>query len=90
MLEYDKEKLGQFLKGARQDARLTQGQVSKKLGYSSPQFISNIERGVSVAPLKTLASLIKLYKCEPEQIVSIILKSQRLILSQKIRQGRSS
>jgi transcriptional regulator with XRE-family HTH domain len=55
MLEYDRKKLGTYLKDVREDANLTQADVSHKLGYTSPQFISNIERGISVVPLKTLA-----------------------------------
>jgi transcriptional regulator with XRE-family HTH domain len=88
MLEYDRKKLGQFLKETREDANFTQADVSQKLGYTSPQFISNIERGISVAPLKTLARMVQLYKASPESVVKIILESQRKLLREKLMRSK--
>jgi transcriptional regulator with XRE-family HTH domain len=88
MLEYDRKKLGTYLKDVREDANLTQADVSHKLGYTSPQFISNIERGISVVPLKTLARMVNLYKINPEAVVKIILESQRKLLREKLMRGR--
>ena len=88
MLEYDRKKLGTYLKDVRENADLTQADVSHKLGYTSPQFISNIERGISVVPLKTLARMVNLYKINPESVVKIILESQRKLLREKLMRGR--
>lgn len=88
MLEYDRKKLGQFLKVVREEANYTQADVSHKLGYTSPQFISNIERGISVAPLKTLARMVNLYKASPDTVVKIILESQKKLLRQKLMRSR--
>jgi transcriptional regulator with XRE-family HTH domain len=38
----------------------SQGSVAKKLGYSSPQFISNIERGLCSFPIKKCKKLCKI------------------------------
>src|SRR4051812_29508767 len=88
MLEYDRKKLGSFLKDVREDARMTQADVSHRLGYTSPQFISNIERGISVAPLKTLARMVSLYKASPDTVVRIILDSQKKLLREKLMRSR--
>ena len=88
MLEYDRKKLGTFLKDVREEAKMTQADVSHRLGYTSPQFISNIERGISVAPLKTLARMVTLYKTNPESVVKIILESQRKLLREKLMRSR--
>ncbi|HMN68686.1 MAG TPA: helix-turn-helix transcriptional regulator [Bdellovibrionales bacterium] len=88
MLEYDRKKLGNYLKDVREDAELTQADVSQKLGYTSPQFISNIERGISVVPLKTLARMVGLYKINPESVVKIILESQRRLLREKLMRSK--
>jgi transcriptional regulator with XRE-family HTH domain len=88
MLEYDRKKLGSFLKETREGANMTQADVSSRLGYTSPQFISNIERGISVAPLKTLARMVNLYKANPETVVKIILESQRKLLRDKLTRSR--
>ena len=84
MLEYDRKKLGQYLKDTRENVAMTQAEVSQKLGYTSPQFISNIERGISVAPLKTLSRMVGLYKVGPDTVVKIILESQRKLLREKL------
>ncbi len=88
MLEYDRKKLGTYLKDVREQAAFTQADVSTKLGYTSPQFISNIERGISVVPLKTLARMVSLYKVNPEGVVKIILESQRKLLREKLMRSR--
>jgi transcriptional regulator with XRE-family HTH domain len=88
MLEYDKKKLGSYLKQVREAAGLTQYDVSSKLGYTSPQFISNIERGISVVPLKALAKMIHMYKVSPDNVVKIILDSQKKLLKQKLSKIR--
>ncbi len=88
MLEYDRKKLGSFLKDVREQSNFTQADVSSKLGYTSPQFISNIERGISVVPLKTLARMVNLYKVNPESVVKIILESQRKLLREKLMRSK--
>ena len=88
MLDYDKKKLGSYLKDVREQSNWTQLQVSQKLGYTSPQFISNIERGISVVPLKTLARMIQIYKVDGEEVVGILLESQKKILKSRLVKGR--
>jgi transcriptional regulator with XRE-family HTH domain len=88
MLEYDRKKLGSFLKEVREQSAMTQADVSSRLGYTSPQFISNIERGISVVPLKTLSRMVTLYKVNPESVVKIILESQRKLLREKLMRSK--
>ena len=90
MLEYDRKKLGTFLRGAREKANLTQMEISSRLGYSSPQFISNIERGVSVAPLALLSKLVSAYKISPDPVIKIILESQSQMLRTKLSGKKAS
>jgi transcriptional regulator with XRE-family HTH domain len=84
MLQYDRKKVGQHLKSMREKAELTQAAVSSKLGYSSPQFISNIERGISVAPIPLMAKMTRLSKSDPQALAKIILKSQEALLMEKL------
>jgi transcriptional regulator with XRE-family HTH domain len=85
MLEYDRKKLGQYLKSSREQRNLTQAHVSGRLGYTSPQFISNIERGISVVPLDTLARMLNLYKANPMKAAGILLESQEKLLTAKFK-----
>lgn len=88
MLDYDRKKLGIFLRAQRENSQKTQREVSKRLGYTSPQFISNIERGSSVIPLKTLARMINLYNIQADEVVNIILDSQRRLLKSRLMKAR--
>lgn len=85
MLQYDRQKVGTHLKSIREKANFTQAQVSSRLGYSSPQFISNIERGISVAPIPLLAKLTRLYKSDPNVLAKIILTSQKQLLMENMK-----
>jgi len=68
--------LGEFLQSKRMKAGLSQGDVATKLGYSSPQFISNFERGLCAPPLNKLKLLIQLYDLNGEEVVKLMLKEQ--------------
>lgn len=45
------QELGQYIARRRDELGLTQRDVAQVLGYSGPQFISNIERGLAGLPL---------------------------------------
>ena len=76
--------LGTFLKEARVARNLSQWDVAKKIGYSSPQFISNLERGISSPPLKLLRVLVDLYEISPRELVQVIAEEQERILKQNL------
>lgn len=72
--------LGNYLKRKRVEAGITQSDVAKRLGYSTPQFISNIERGLCSPPLKNLRVLVKMYRIPVSEIMKLILNEQEVIL----------
>jgi transcriptional regulator with XRE-family HTH domain len=57
-----------YLKFLRANSRLSQGKVAKKLGYSSPQFVSNWERGLSEPPIETLPKIASIYQVSLESL----------------------
>lgn len=69
------EILAQFLKEKRVQSGLSQKDVATKLGYTTSQFISNWERGISHPPLNTLRSLSNLYKINPDEMFDVLLKA---------------
>ncbi|MGE4131013.1 MAG: helix-turn-helix domain-containing protein [Bdellovibrionales bacterium] len=87
VVPYNRRELGKFLRKAREKANLTQADVAEFLGYSSPQFISNIERGVSVAPLELISKMVRLYKIKPETVTNLIMNSQRKYLNEALNQA---
>ena len=71
------KQMGNFLRQKRESKGLTQAQVATQLGYGSPQFISNIERGVSRVPVKSLRSFISLYDLQVDEDIELMLKERR-------------
>ncbi len=68
--------LGEYLKEKRMESGFTQSEVADKLGYSSPQFVSNFERGLCSPPVSNLKTLVKLYKISTDEVVRLIIKEQ--------------
>jgi transcriptional regulator with XRE-family HTH domain len=69
--------LGSHLSKLRKARKLTQKEVSVKLGYSSSQFISNFERGITAPPMKKMRTLIELYGLNLREVVNRIQVGQR-------------
>lgn len=73
-----------YIKNSRHKAGLTQSEVAHLLGYSTPQFVSNWERGYASVPLSTLRKLFKIYKMNLDHLLDLILKSERQELERKL------
>lgn len=56
--------VSELLKQGRLSVNLSQREVADAFGYTTPQFVSNWERGVSHPPLSALAKLSKLLKID--------------------------
>lgn len=69
--------LGTLLRESRERNGFSQKEISSRLGYSSPQFISNIERGLCAPPLNKLKDLIDVYELNPDKVVRLILKEEK-------------
>jgi transcriptional regulator with XRE-family HTH domain len=65
--------LGKYLKEKREGAGFSQKEVADKLGYTTPQFVSNWERGVSQPPLKTLKKIGEMYKVSSDELFNVTL-----------------
>ncbi len=63
-------KLSAYLKARRVKAGLTQGAVAEAIGYTTPQFISNWERGLSYPPLTALTSLSEIYQVSVQALTN--------------------
>jgi len=73
-MQYEINKLAQFLKEKRTQSGLSQKDVATKLGYSTSQFISNWERGISQPPINTLRTLADMYNVAAEQMFNVLLE----------------
>jgi transcriptional regulator with XRE-family HTH domain len=68
-----KDPLAEFLRLARIEAGLSQRNVSAKLGYQTPQFISMWERGVSLPPGRSLRAIAELYKIDTSVLYELLV-----------------
>lgn len=69
--------LNRYLKNRRKELGLSQADVSRKLGYSSPQFVSNWERGLVSPPLSSLPKLMVLLQIPRETLIELVLADTR-------------
>jgi transcriptional regulator with XRE-family HTH domain len=67
--------LADFLRDKRIESGLSQMDVARKLGYTSAQFVSNWERGLSSPPIHTLRKLSELYNIPPDTLFDTTLKT---------------
>jgi transcriptional regulator with XRE-family HTH domain len=80
--------LNDYLRQKRLDSGLSQLDVARVLGYSSPQFVSNWERGLVSPPLETIAVLIDLYKIPSGEVISKILEETQEYLESSLSGGK--
>jgi transcriptional regulator with XRE-family HTH domain len=75
MTKSESVELAQFLKDKRVVAGHSQKDIAEQLGYSTSQFISNWERGISQPPLHTLRKIALLYKINADEMFNVLLKT---------------
>lgn len=73
----DQKQFGKFMAKERQKSGKTQGEISRALGYTSPQFLSNFERGLCVFPLPKLKELCGHINTPPLKIYGILLAMEQ-------------
>lgn len=73
-----------YLKQKRRDAGLTQKAVSAKFGFSSPQFVSNWERGLALPPIYVMKELIPLYEIDREEFYQLMSTEMCRVLRQDL------
>lgn len=77
--------LGSYLRIARENAGLSQGDVARHLKMTQFQSISQWERNASGSvPVKTLLKLVNLYDVPVEEMYEVLLKYQSKRLEEKL------
>jgi len=69
----------------RENAGISQKEVADELGYSSPQFVSNWERGIAFPPVQSFKRLAKLYKVSPKVLIEMKIDRTRAIIKRAFR-----
>jgi transcriptional regulator with XRE-family HTH domain len=74
-----------FLREKRRLAGLSQSAVAKKLGYTTPQFVSNWERGLAAPPISALRKISTLYKVPLEEMHRRTLEAMIEQVTEEVR-----
>lgn len=76
---------GALWKQAREDAGLTQAEVAEALGYTSGQFISNVESGRCRFPGNQLGKIKKLYSLKTGDLLQMVLEEEEQVIRQALK-----
>ena len=82
--------VGEFLKSKRLEAGLSQVHVTEKLGYTSPQHLSNIERGVSPVGMTTMKQLMRIYDMDATDMIDFMLDEHKSYLQREFALKKKS
>jgi len=65
---------GALIRQSREKSGLTQGELSQKLGFTNPQFVSNWEREQSGYPNSAIKQLSKLLSIDKKDLIEAKVK----------------
>ena len=80
----DYKKFGRFLKAKREEAGLSQGDIAKAMGLTTPQYISNVERGIAKPSLRLLRSYRSLAKISKTQLIEFLVADYKSLLQKNL------
>ena len=84
------QNVGRYFRTKRIQSGLSQEKVSKALGYTSIQIVSNWERGLCSPPAKVLKKLTKIYKAETKEVLEFLVDEARREYSSLLGFGKKS
>lgn len=87
--KYRKE-FGKYLRDERLKAGVSQSEVSSKCGYSTSQYISNIERGASWPPMNIMIVMCDIYGVKRSKMLNVFTRYRTKIWSQQMGLERKS
>jgi transcriptional regulator with XRE-family HTH domain len=61
--------IGEKIRKARESKKMTQLELSRKLGYESMQFVSLFERNLSKVPAEVAGKCCKIFGLSPERML---------------------
>lgn len=78
-------KISKLVKSRRKALGLRQIDLSNKLGFTTMQFISNIERGLASLPPKHFIRASKLLKIDPDKLKRAAVQDFKLELERQVK-----
>lgn len=84
-----RQQLGKFLREKREQANYSQTQVAQLLGYTSGQYVSNWERGLSLPPSKEIWVIAKVYQIPKKQMIETLTTAFQKSLEEDSRSKKT-
>lgn len=69
--------IAELIKVQRKQLGLKQRDITNAMGWSSPQYQSNIERSISTPPLKSVKKYCEVLMIKPEKLKRLMIKQKR-------------
>ncbi|MGE3973373.1 MAG: helix-turn-helix domain-containing protein [Bdellovibrionales bacterium] len=82
--------LSNYLSDKREKSNLSQLDLGTQLGFTSAQFVSNWERGISLPSPSCLPKLVSLLKLDKRKLISLILKHQEEVFLAKFKEAEKT
>ena len=78
-----------ILKEARQKKALSQRDISERLGYNTPQFVSNWERGLSAPPIESLNQISEILELDVFVVKDYVFNFRANKIAEKVFQDQN-
>jgi len=65
--------ISNYLKARRAEVGISQGDLSRSIGFKNGQYISNIERGLCSIPSAKITALATSLKTKPRDIIDVMV-----------------
>ncbi|MBY0315669.1 MAG: helix-turn-helix domain-containing protein [Bdellovibrionales bacterium] len=76
MAKRDFKVIGNYLREKRVGLGIAQIEVSKALGFTSPQYVSNWERGLAPPPSKSLKAIAEILGIDKKELIRVLMKME--------------
>lgn len=76
--------IGEFIREKRRAIALSQMELAQSLGYGTPQFISNIERGIASIPRRSVKWFAHALKIDHKYLIEVIVEFERRKMLQEM------
>ncbi len=77
--------VGERFRRARTGQKMTQGEVAKRLGHSTNQYVSNLERGLCAPSMETICKLVKIYSMDKKARFRFVLREYKAVLARQMK-----
>jgi len=74
-----------YFKNKRVELNLTQAELAEELGFSSPQIVSNWERGICSPPLNAAYKMVHKLGLPMNEVAEIMTEQSRIFFLEKLR-----